>query len=62
MQPRGTSEQVQTYGRLAHENPLIARYQRTRDGRPYRFSDVPTRRELQVTSAYREFYSPPGGR
>ena len=48
------------FARMAHENPLIARYDRTRDGRAYRFSDVVTPSELHRLSLYREFYGPIG--
>jgi DNA-binding CsgD family transcriptional regulator len=46
--------------RLGHQNPLIPRYQRTRDGRPYKWSDLITRRELHATDLYREAYQPMG--
>ncbi len=48
------------FARLAHENPLIARFQRTLDGRAYRFSDVVTPDELHSLALYREFYGPLG--
>ncbi len=48
------------FARLAHENPLIERWVRTRDGRAYRFSDVVTPRELHALNLYREFYGPIG--
>jgi DNA-binding CsgD family transcriptional regulator len=48
------------YARHAFENPLVARYQRTADGRAYRFSDVATAEELKATALYREFYGPLG--
>ncbi len=48
------------YAEYAFENPLVARYQRTQDGRAYRFSDVATSAELRATSLYREFYEPLG--
>jgi DNA-binding CsgD family transcriptional regulator len=44
------------FAALAHENPLIARYQRTGDGRPYRISDMLDRRAFHETSLYKEFY------
>jgi DNA-binding CsgD family transcriptional regulator len=44
--------------RLGHQNPLIPRYQRTRDGRPYKWSDLITRRQLHATELYREAYAP----
>jgi DNA-binding CsgD family transcriptional regulator len=45
---------------LAHENPLYIRWSRTRDGRPYRFSDVTTREQLEATALYRQVYAPLG--
>lgn len=48
------------YARHAYENPLVARYQRTQDGRAYRFSDVSTPQELRATALYQEFYGPIG--
>ena len=46
-----------TCARLAHENPLIARFARTADTRPYRFSDVVTFDQLHRLALYREFYA-----
>jgi DNA-binding CsgD family transcriptional regulator len=46
--------------RLAHQNPLAERHLRTRDGRPYRLSDVVTPAEFHQTDLYREFYAPIG--
>jgi DNA-binding CsgD family transcriptional regulator len=40
-----------------HENPLIERFARTRDSRPYRFSDVISQDELHALALYREFYA-----
>jgi DNA-binding CsgD family transcriptional regulator len=48
------------FARLAHENPLISRFQRTLDGRAYRFSDVVSADELHALALYREFYGPLG--
>ncbi len=44
----------------AHQNPLVRNYQRTRDGRAYRFSDVIDREELHALPLYRELYGPLG--
>jgi DNA-binding CsgD family transcriptional regulator len=46
--------------RLGDQNPLIPRYQRTRDGRPYKWSDFVTRRELHATQLYVDAYRPMG--
>lgn len=48
------------YGEFAHENPLTARYVASRDGRPYRFSDVCTTSDLHRTELYRRLYAPLG--
>jgi DNA-binding CsgD family transcriptional regulator len=44
----------------ASDNPLLQAYQRTGDGRAYRFSDVCKPDELHATSLYRKFYAPLG--
>jgi DNA-binding CsgD family transcriptional regulator len=41
---------------LSHENPLIARYRRTGDGRPYRISDMVDQETFHATALYQEFY------
>jgi DNA-binding CsgD family transcriptional regulator len=41
---------------LAHENPLISRFQRTGDGRPYRISDMIDQRAFHATALYKQFY------
>ncbi len=46
------------FAALSHENPLIARFQRTGDGRPYRISDVVDQATFHATALYREFYRP----
>jgi DNA-binding CsgD family transcriptional regulator len=46
-----------TWAEHGHENPLIERFARTRDTRPYRFSDVASAAELRSSALYREFYS-----
>ncbi len=51
---------TETFVRLGHQNPLIPRYQETRDGRPYKWSDLVTRRELHRTDLYLEAYKPMG--
>ncbi len=47
---------------MAHgmQNPLVERFARTRDGRPFRFSDVVSRAQLHALELYREFYGPIG--
>ncbi len=52
-----TEESVETFSRLAGENPLIEYYARTGDGRPVRFSDFISRRRLHMLPLYDELYS-----
>jgi DNA-binding CsgD family transcriptional regulator len=47
---------IPTFAALAHENPLISRFQRTGDGRPYRISDMIDRQTFHATALYQEFY------
>ena len=58
--PDLTAEAIATFNRLAHENPLVAHYRQTQDGRVYRFSDLVTRSELHALTIYRELYRPLG--
>jgi DNA-binding CsgD family transcriptional regulator len=51
-----TAEGLETFGRLAGENPLIAHYVRTRDGQPVRFSDFVSRRRLHRLALYDQVY------
>jgi len=48
------------FARHAHENPLVAYYLRTRDGRATRFSDLVTQAQLHELALYRECYGPIG--
>lgn len=48
------------WAQLGHENPLIERFARTRDSRPYRFSDVISQDELHALELYRKFYAEVG--
>ena len=50
----------EVFYRLAHQNPLAERHLRTRDGRPYRISDLVTAEQFHQTELYREFYAPIG--
>ena len=50
-------EQLAVFARHAGDNPLLARFARTQDGRPHRFSDVISRADLRATGLYREFYA-----
>jgi DNA-binding CsgD family transcriptional regulator len=40
----------------ALENPLVAYFARTHDGRPFRFSDIVSREEYHALALYRDFY------
>jgi DNA-binding CsgD family transcriptional regulator len=51
---------VPAWERYAGENPLLRRYQRTRDGRALRFSDVVSPAQLHSLPLYRQFYAPLG--
>jgi DNA-binding CsgD family transcriptional regulator len=42
------------------QNPLVARLERTHDGRPFRFSDVVSVEELHALDLYHELYGPIG--
>ena len=48
------------FAQHAHENPLLQRYLRSRDGRAYRFSDVIAAAELHRLALYQELYKPLG--
>lgn len=50
----------EAWAAYALQNPLLARIARTRDGRPYRFSDVVSVEELHALDLYRELYGPLG--
>jgi DNA-binding CsgD family transcriptional regulator len=51
-----TAEDLETFGRFAGENPLIAHYVRTGDGQPVRFSDFVSRRGLHRLTLYDQIY------
>lgn len=57
VRPPLTESHHAVFARLGHENPLAQRYARTRDSRPYRFSDVMSRDELHALGLYRELYA-----
>ncbi len=50
----------EAWERLAMSNPLIDKFFRTRDTRPYRFSDVADMRALRASPLYLELYKPLG--
>jgi DNA-binding CsgD family transcriptional regulator len=49
---------IATFQQHAHENPILAYFQRTGSGSATRFSDVCTQDELHATTLYREVYLP----
>lgn len=59
-EPAVPAEMHVAFARHGAENPLVAYYIRTHDGRATRFSDVVTRRELHRLDLYREVYRPLG--
>jgi DNA-binding CsgD family transcriptional regulator len=60
VRPEFAPEYHERFAQHAHENPLLQRYLRTRDGRAYRFSDVISPAELYRLALYRELYEPLG--
>ena len=58
--PELAPEYVERFAQHAHENPLLQRYLRSRDGRAYRFSDVIAATDLHRLALYQEFYKPLG--
>jgi DNA-binding CsgD family transcriptional regulator len=44
------------FAALIYENPLIQRFERTRDGRPYRISDLIDQQTFHRLALYQEFY------
>lgn len=58
--PDVSRETHERWGRLAHQNPLVARAMTTGDGRVYRLSDVVGDAELHSLEIYREVYGPLG--
>jgi DNA-binding CsgD family transcriptional regulator len=58
--PRGsmTPDAPEVFVRYGEQNPLVTRFQRTRDGRAYKWSDLITRRQLHATDLYELAYKP----
>lgn len=48
------------FGRYAHENPIIAYFQRTGSGSAARFSDICSTAQLHATNLYQQVYRPLG--
>jgi DNA-binding CsgD family transcriptional regulator len=53
-----TSDAPEVFVKYGEQNPLVSRFQRTRDGRAYKWSDLMTRRELHATELYELAYRP----
>ncbi len=60
VRPELAPEYMERFAQHAHENPLLQRYLRSRDGRAYRFSDVIAASDLHRLALYQEFYKPLG--
>lgn len=58
--PPSEPELFELFTRLAHQNPLIERYDATHDGRALRISDVVTQEEFHSREIYRKVYGPMG--
>jgi DNA-binding CsgD family transcriptional regulator len=56
-EPRDQLRLLDRWVEVAHENPLLRRYQQTQDGRAYRFSDVIEQEQLHELAIYRDFYA-----
>jgi DNA-binding CsgD family transcriptional regulator len=48
---------LDAFARYAHQNPLVAYHARTLDGRPCRFSDLVSQRELHALDLYTSVYA-----
>jgi DNA-binding CsgD family transcriptional regulator len=59
-EPEIPAELHVAFAKYALENPLVAYYLHSKDGRALRFSDFITRRELHRLDLYREVYQPLG--
>lgn len=59
-EPAASAEMHRAFARYGAQNPLVAYYLKTGDGRAVRFSDLVTRRELHRLELYREVYAPLG--
>jgi DNA-binding CsgD family transcriptional regulator len=60
VQPELPHTAREAWARLAAQNPLVQYYARTRDGRPFRWSDVCDAHTLRATDLFRELYAPIG--
>lgn len=60
LDPPASTDLFEKFKRYSHQNPLIQRYARTRDGRALRFSDVITSEHLHSLELYQQVYAPMG--
>jgi DNA-binding CsgD family transcriptional regulator len=60
IEPPQPEELYRAYGEFAFQNPLMARYMRTLDGRAYRFSDVISEADYHGLDLYKRVYGPMG--
>jgi DNA-binding CsgD family transcriptional regulator len=60
IQPPQSEDLYRAYGQYAFQNPLLARFMETLDGRPYRFSDVISVEDYHALDLYRHVYGPMG--
>ena len=51
---------ITQFAKLIYQNPLIERYEQTRDGRPYRISDLVDQQTFHSLELYQQFYRPLG--
>jgi DNA-binding CsgD family transcriptional regulator len=54
--PSPPPDSVEVFARYAHQNPLVAHYAHTRNGRAMRFSDLVTREQLHELDLYQLVY------
>jgi DNA-binding CsgD family transcriptional regulator len=54
--PPAPDELFEVFARLSHENPILAEYRRTGDGRPRRISDLIDRASYRRLDLYRDCY------
>lgn len=58
--PPVPAESHELFAELWSENPIASYFLRTRDGRPTRFSDLVSTRELHALDIYKQIYGPLG--
>lgn len=58
--PEVDQDLLPRFSELIYQNPLIQRFERTRDGRPYRISDVIDQQSFHALELYRDVYRQSG--